>query len=82
MCASMNMHPPAILHIAHFDNSHFIHHYYMLFRSLDYLGLGINCTNPEYVSDLLDIMAAVVGSKSKSSHPIVVYPNKGEILAV
>jgi homocysteine S-methyltransferase len=37
-------------------------------------GLGINCSNPEYISGLLDVIHDV-GLKNR---PIVVYPNRGE----
>jgi S-methylmethionine-dependent homocysteine/selenocysteine methylase len=43
--------------------------------SLENLGLGINCTDPRYICDGLEIASSMLGSKS--SHPIVVYPNKG-----
>lgn len=41
------------------------------------LGIGINCTNPGYVIDLLDVLRDT-GAMS-GYRPIVVYPNKGEI---
>jgi S-methylmethionine-dependent homocysteine/selenocysteine methylase len=43
--------------------------------SLDVLGVGINCTDPRCISELLDTMSSLLGTKT--SHPVVVYPNKG-----
>jgi homocysteine S-methyltransferase len=39
-------------------------------------GIGVNCTNPIYIPELLDIIRDAGGSGHR---PIVVYPNRGEI---
>lgn len=39
-------------------------------------GVGINCTNPIYVNELLDVLRD--NGAMNGNRPIVVYPNKGE----
>jgi homocysteine S-methyltransferase len=39
-------------------------------------GIGVNCTNPDHIPELLDLIRGT-GAMS-GSRPIVVYPNKGE----
>jgi homocysteine S-methyltransferase len=40
-----------------------------------YFGIGINCTDPENINDLLDI----VHDGANSNRLVIVYPNSGEI---
>lgn len=45
--------------------------------SLKYIGIGVNCTSPNFINELLDITSNYV--TPNSLHPVVVYPNKGEL---
>jgi homocysteine S-methyltransferase len=42
-------------------------------------GIGINCTNPCYINELLDVLRDAGAMSGSPGRPIVVYPNRGEL---